>query len=397
MFRKVNSKNHMCCFVYKIFAATLLVLAFVYTVNAFAEEPRFATYHETATILVDQKLSNNVTASVSLQTTSLHEFQIPVALDAKIRNDTDVIAVIITNEDQCVLGVQDKVCVMINVKRAEGEGGIGEAQKKARVAGDSLIGDINDFFGMDAKFHSVFIHYDDKANQILGTSGDVSGRGTVSAVYVIPFENSDYLFNHLAGALIPNQIRSMGGFYEIAQNLAKDDQSRATFTILPKVQGSIMQLKVSEKYSNAAKQVTEIDPTKYLKVDQIKKSDYYKVGFFPLNSIVHVVVLPDSNVTRASADNVITGVIKNNQTIPSSLESSGWFFDSNSGNRIEAMYLFGTDFTADASHLKIRLEQGEKSTPISIGNNEIIILAGIGAAAAGAVVYYLKGIKPKKS
>lgn len=382
---------------YKVILSALLVLAFVYSVDAFAEEARFATYHETATILVDQKLSNNVTASISLQTTSLHEFQIPAELDAKIRNDTDIIAVLITNEDQCVLGVQDSVCVMVNIKRAEGEGGIKEAQQKAKIVGDALIGDINKFFGIDAKFHSVFIHYDDKANQILGTQGQVSGRGTVSAVYTIPFQNTDYLFNRVSGALIPSQIRNMGGFYELAQNLSKDDQSRATFSIIPQGPISIMQLKVSEKYSNTARQISEVDPLKYLKTDKIKKSDYYNVGFFPLNSIVHVVILPENNATKAIADNTITGVLKNNQTIPSSLETSGWFFDSNSGGKIEAMYLFGKDFTADASQLKIRLDDGTPDISIPAGNNEVIILVGIGAVAAGAVVYYLKGIKPKKN
>lgn len=377
----------------RIFIVFLLSLAVIYCANAFAEEPRLATFHETATILVDQKLSNNVTASVALQTTSLHEFQITPVLDAKIRNNTNIVAVVITNEDQCVLGVQDSVCVMINVKRQEGEGGIKEAQVKAKEAGDALIGDLNSFFGMDAKLHSVFIHYDDSANRILDTQGQVSGRGTVSAVYTIPFQSSDYLFNRLSGTLIPTQIRNMGGFYDIAQGLSKDDGSRVTFTILPQGQVSVMQLKVAEKYSNSAKQLTDVEPLKYLKVNEIKKSDYYKVGFFPLNSIVHVVILPSDESAVASASKTISSIVKNNQTIPASLEGSGWFFNSNSGKKIEAMYLFGKDHSASGSDLKISFGKETVSMPTSIGLTEIGILAGIGAAAAGAVVYYLKGIR----
>lgn len=382
---------------YKVFAALLLLIMVSYSASAFAEEPRFATFHETATILVDQKLSNNVTASVSLQTTSLHEFQISPALDEKIRNNTGIIAVVITNEDQCILGVQDSICVMINVKREEGEGGISEAQNRAKIAGNSIIGDLNDFFGMDAKFHSVFIHYDDKANQILETQGQVSGRGTVSAVYTIPFQNTDYLFNRISGALIPSQIRNMGGFYDVAQSLSKDESSRMTFTVIPQGPVSIMQLKVSEKYSNSASQVSDVDPLKYFGVSQIKKSDYYKVGFFPLNSIVHVVVLPSNNSTKATADSIIGAVTKNNQTVPSDLETAGWFFNSDSGKRIEAMYLFGKEYSADASDLKIHLDDGKPEISTSLGMTEIAILVGIGAAAAGASAYYLKGIKPKKN
>ena len=380
--------------VYRILAAVFAIIVLGYYTSAFAEEPRLATYHETATILVDQRLSNNVTASVSLQTTSLHEFQIPPELDQKIRNNTDIVAVVITNEDQCVLGVQDSVCVMVNVKRQEGEGGIKAAQEKARAAGESLIGYINEFFGMDAKPHSVFIHYDDDANKILGTGGQVSGRGTVSAVYTIPFQNSDYLYTRLAATLIPSQIRDMGGFYEVAEILAKDDGSRVTFTILPQGPISIMQLKVAEKYSSSAKSLTLVDPLKYLKVNEIKKSDYYKVGFFPLNSIVHVVILPTDESAEAFAGSEIESVIKNNQTVPSDLETSGWFFNSKSGKKIEAMYLFGKEDSADISDLKITFGKQDIVIP-SIGLMEIIILIGIGAAAAGAVVYYLKGIRPK--
>lgn len=379
--------------VYRIFG---LAFAFIIVsmIPAFAEEPRFATFHETATIFVDQKLSNNVTASVSLQTTSLHEFQIPPALDEKIRNMTDVVAVVITNENQCILGVQDQICIMINVKRMEGEGGIKAAQEKARTAGDALIDDINGFFGFDTEFHSVFIHYDDKANQALETAGQVSGRGTVSAVYTSPYQNTDFMFNRISAPLIPSQIRNLGGFYDVAQTLSKDDSSTVTFTIIPQGPISIMQLKVSEKYPNEAKSITQVDPLKYLKISQLKKSDYYKVGFFPLNSIVHVVILPNDESTKASANNIISGVMQNNQTIPSDLETGGWFFESDSGKKIEAMYLFGKEFTADGSDLKITFgKQGPIAT--SIGLTEIAILAGIGAAAAGAVVFYLRGMKSK--
>lgn len=387
---KISSVNS----VYRVFGLIFLVFVLGYTTMAFAEEPRLATFHETATILVDQRISNNVTASVSLQTTSLHEFQIPASLDQKIRNNTDIVAVVITNENQCVLGVQEDICIMINVRRVEGEGGIQAAQQKAKAAGDDIIQDLNNFFGFETKFHSTFIHYDDKTNQELGTQGQVSGRGTISAVYVASFQNTDFMFNRVSNALIPTQIRNLGGFYDIAQTLSKDDASRMTFTILPQGPISVMQLKVSENYPGVAKEIVTVEPLKYLKVNQVKKSDYYKVGFFPLNSIVQVVILPEDETAQASANSIIGSSIKNNQTIPSSLETSGWFFNSNSGKKIEAMYLFGKEFSADGTELKITFGE-EKTVPVNIGMTEIAILIGIGAAAAGAVVYYLKGIKSK--
>ncbi|MBI5145871.1 MAG: hypothetical protein HZA84_01475 [Thaumarchaeota archaeon] len=377
----------------------LLIFAMTYSVdNVFAEQARLATYHEVAQVIVDQKISNNVTASISLQTTSIQEFQIPPELDAKIRNNTDVVGIIITNENQCVLGVQDQICVMINTKRESGQGGIIEAQDKARKIGDSYIEEINNAFKLNTKFHSVFIHYDDSSNKALETSGQVSGSGTVSTVYTAQVQSTDYMFNKISAILIPMQIRNMGGFFDVAQELAKDDNSRMSFTILPREHDYIMQLKVSEKYPNTAKETKEIDTLKLFKVDEIKKSNYFSDGFFPLNSLIHIVVLPaDDTIKVHTNTNVIDSIEKNNQTVPADITKSGWFFNSKSGNKIEAMYLFGDEFSAKRQDLIMTL--GEKENMIEGGNlpgaNEMYILIGIGVVAAGAAIYYLKGFRAK--
>jgi hypothetical protein len=381
--------------VYRFLIAFLLFFS-AYVGFAFAEEPRYATYHEMASVIVDQRISNNVTASITLQTTSIKEFQVPPDLDAKIRDNPDIIAVVITNEDQCVLGVYEQICVLINSKRTEGAG-IKETQDKARQIGDSLIGDINSAFGLKAEPHSVFLHYDDISNRALGTTGEVSGAGTVSAVYTAPMQNTDFMFTKISGILIPRQIRELGGFYDTAQILAGDDSSRMTFTILPKEEGSIMQLKVALDYPNMARGLTTVEPLEFLKVDQIRKSDYYSVGFFPLNSLVHVVILSPDNSTKIHADSVIEPIIKNGERIPSNLTKSGWFFNSESGQKIEAMYLFGEEFSADSSSLELSLDMREEKIQTDIKFDESYILIGIGIAAAAAAAYYLKGIRAKNA
>jgi hypothetical protein len=408
LFFKFLNQNEFCArlivksgflqVVCRFFLGFLIVLAILHGGSAFAEEPRFATYHEIASVIVDQKISNNVTASVSLQTTSIKEFQVPPELDFKIRNNTDIVAVVITNEEQCVLGVHDSICVMINVKRVSGEGGIKAIQQKTRQIGDSLIGDINDTFSLDTDFHSIFVHYDDRTNKALDTTGEVSGAGTVSAVYTAPMQNTDFLFSKISGILIPRQIREFGGFYSVATEIAKDDSSRMSFTILPKSEGSLMQLKVSEDYPGIARDLSEIDTLKYLKVEEIKKSDYYKVGFFPLNSLVHVVILPSNNVTKVHpAADVIEPTTKNGERIPSDLTKSGWFFNSESGQKIEAVYLFGESFLAKQSELFFTLG-GNDAVPIDHQTSyEMYILIGIGVASAGAAIFYLKGFKAKKT
>lgn len=376
-------------------SVVFFVLVLFFGANAFAQEPRLATFHEVATIFVDQRLSNNVTASVSLQTTSIQEFQIPPELDAKIRNNTDIIAVIITNEDQCVLGVQEQICVLINTKRIQGEGGIRATQERAREIGNSLISDINSAFSLDTKFHSVFIHYSDATNQALETTGDVSGTGTVSAVYTAPVQSTDFMFNRISTTLIPKQIRGFGGFYDMAQEISKSDKSRMTFSILPQGDVSVMQLKVAEKYPNIARDLNEVDPLQYLKVDQIRRSGYYSVGFFPLNSLVQVVILPHDDNIDIHARNMIASTVKNNQTIPADLSNAGWFVNTDSEKRIEAIYLFGTTTSAGKNDLLITFDKPVLQIPNTVGMDEMYLVIGIAIAAAGAVVFYLRGIRKK--
>ncbi|MFY9300563.1 MAG: hypothetical protein WAO91_05185 [Candidatus Nitrosotenuis sp.] len=379
---------------YRFLFVFLLVLLASYTNQAFAAEPRLSTYREMASVIVDQRISNNVTASISLQTTSIQEFQVPPELAAKIQNNTDIIAVAITNEDQCVLGVQEQICVLVNSKREPGIG-ITETQQKARQIGDSIIGDINSAFGLKAQFHSVFLHYDDKSNRALETTGEISGAGMVSAVYTAPLQNTDFMFTKISGILIPRQIRQLGGFYDTALVLARDDSSRMAFTILPQDEGLLMQLKVSQRYPHIAKDLTTVEPLEFLKVDQLKKSDYFSVGFFPLSSLVQVVVLPLENVTKAYADNIIEPTIKNGERVPSDLSKNGWFFNSDSGSKIEAIYLFGEQFSASPENLSITFGQVEQKPEVKF--DESYILIAIGVAAAGAAAYYLKGFRAKKN
>ncbi|MEX1054159.1 MAG: hypothetical protein WEC35_07150, partial [Nitrosopumilaceae archaeon] len=165
--------------------------------------------------------------------TSTQEIRVPVELDQKIRDTEHVVAVVITNENQCVLGVKDEACVLINISREGFEGGITEAQSSAREIGDSLIGDINKAFDIDSKFHSVFIHSDDKINRELETSGIISGRGIVSAVYTIPKSDTSFLYEKLSAILLPKQIRDAGGFLAVAKKISDDSISSVTFSIIP--------------------------------------------------------------------------------------------------------------------------------------------------------------------
>ncbi|HSD04624.1 MAG TPA: hypothetical protein VLB45_02605, partial [Nitrosopumilaceae archaeon] len=188
----------------KLVFGILTIFLFFGGFAAYGQEARLATFHETAQVIIDERFQHQSSSSISIISTSAQEIRVPIDLDQMIHNATNVVAVIITNEDQCVLGVQDSTCVMINISREGFEGGINEAQSKGREIGDSLITDINKAFNLDTKFHSVFIHIDDKINKELETSGVVSGKGIVSAVYTMTKQDTSYLFEGLSTILIPS-------------------------------------------------------------------------------------------------------------------------------------------------------------------------------------------------
>ena len=380
-----------------------LVLTFSY-VGVFAQDPQLATYQETAQVIIDKSLSNNVTAAIALQSTSNQEIRIPVELSNKIQETERVVAVIITSEEQCVLGVQNESCIMVNLSREGIEGGIIAIQDTGRMIGDSLIEDINSAFDTDAKIHSVFLHQKDEPNKALETSGIISGRGTVSAVYTMPREDSDAMFEKFSAILIPKEIRESGGFFDIAKKLSTEQDSRMTLSIIPQNGISLYQLKISIDYPNSAEGIESVNPLEFLKSDNLIRSDYFSNDFYPLNSLLKVVLLSNEQVKVQDVNTkIIPGIIRDGEPFPAEITIDGWFFEQESGQKIEATYLFGKKTSIGKNELVFTVGpiDGENNlVDIPSDSNEfdsfqIVILVGIIMAAAGATIFYLKGFRGK--
>ena len=184
----------------------------------YSQEMSHATFQETAQIIIDKTISQNVTASITLQSTSIQEIKIPAELEQKIRENNRIKAIIFTNQEQCVLGVVDKSCIMINVERNLEDKGIIAIQDSTKEMAGLYIDKINKAFDTDAEFHSVFIHSDDESNKALETSGAVSGRGMISAVYTLPMEDSNSMYEKISGILIPKTIREGEDFMMLPKN-----------------------------------------------------------------------------------------------------------------------------------------------------------------------------------
>ena len=332
-----------------------LVLVSSISINeSFAQEIRKASYTEMAQVIIDKKLTNSVITSITLQSTSNQEFQIPNTVIDKIQQNQRILSVTLTNVEGCgVLGVQDNACILVNISREGLEGGIRETQDLAREIGDSVIDDLNRAFGTNAEFHSVYIHTGNEVNTALGTSGDVSGRGTTSAIYLIPYQSTDFMYSDISSRIIAKQIRESGGFFEQSKQLAKNDSSTMTLSIIPEKAYMLFMIKIIVPSAGIAEQITEINPLEFLGTDNLQRSKYFSQAFYPLNSLIHVSVLSDDY----KVDKIQGKVVESLET-EDDLRKNGWYFISQSES-IDARYLFGKKDVVKEDDLRFTIYSGD--------------------------------------
>ncbi|RNJ78187.1 MAG: hypothetical protein D9C04_07640 [Nitrosopumilus sp. B06] len=359
----------------------IILLVALGAADAYAQETGLATFLETAQIIVDKTVSHEVTASITLQSTSIQEIIIPAELEERIRKDGQIKAVIVTNEDTCVLGVVEMSCVIINVERNPADKGINAIQESTKNIGDQYIDEINLALGTDARFHSVFLH-GAEASKALDISN--TGKEIVSAVYTMFKEETDQMYARTTDQMIPKEIRDGGGFYDVARGLSGENTKMA-FSMIPLQDRSLLQIKVTASYPGAAN-ATKFSPLEYLKVDELPRSGYFASGFYPLNSIVQIVVLSPEE-TFVSGVKIAASKIIDGEKIPTDVSAAGWLFDPDSGQKIQGKYLFGKDITATSAMLEFRLGEEDYGQHVIIG---VIVMVAIAAA-----VFYLRGYRSK--
>ncbi|HUT06118.1 MAG TPA: hypothetical protein VMW74_05460 [Nitrosopumilaceae archaeon] len=380
----------------KVICLLVLVGILAITTNyVYSQEASLATFQETAQVLVDKSRSQNVTASIILQTTNIQEIKIPPELENNIRENDRITSVIITNQQHCILGVVDKSCVIINIKRDLSDKGIIQIQESTKAVAELFIDEINQTFDTDAQFHSTFVNSDDEINRALETSGVVSGRGTVSAVYTMPMEDSSSMYEKISAILIPKVIRDSGGFYETAKNLSADRNAKVTFSIIPQENNSLLQLKLSVDYPEAATNLSKLTPLEYFGTDELKRSEYFSSGFYPLNSIFQIVILSDEHASIANVrGNTIPTKMIEGEMIPTVINQKGWIFDPEEGEIIQGKFIFGQETSIYENDLIFSLADNESTVLNETTFDEslivliIIIIGGIGAA-----LFFLKGYK----
>ena len=381
-----------------------------------------ATFQESALIIYDQQYSKSVVMSVGLETTDNQEIRFTDELVQKINDNDKIRAVVFTNVGECVIGVtSEEQCIMINFdyQQLKGDGGIRMVQDSAREMGNEIIDDLYETLGVEGEFHSTFIHTVDDANMLLETSGVISGRGAVSATYTMPKQSTDFLFTGLSGKILSKDIREGEGFYDISKKLTKDEDSIISISIIKTGDSNLFIFKVTKEVKNIADDISKINILENFGVDEISRSNVFDEKNVPLNSVIHLVVIPYES---SKIDTIATHAITDLTTLDN-ISKKGWFFSSPAGDSIDAKFLFGQDKVIQKDELRVEIGPWDGESELSFYSVEDIpreetkeyesiedfgkkdstddgsqyaILVIIIAIGIGAAIFYLKGYKPKR-
>mgnify|MGYP003987961507 FL=1 len=364
-----------------------------------SQEIGLSTFQETAQLIIDNKLTQETITSITLLSSNIQEIKIPVEFEQKIKDNKRIQAIVVTNENNCVLGVIDQSCILINIDRNPEDKGINAIQDSSKKIGESLIGEINQIFDTNAEFFQVFIHTSAKSNEELDTSGIISGTGAISAVYTMPMEDTHSMYEKMSSMLISKQIRDSGGFYNIARNISTEENAKMSFSIIPTESKTLSQLRVSvsnptEEIIEKSKTDIKINPFEFFKIKDLNRSEYFSIGNYPLNSIFQIVILSneDKIISNVKGNTIPTQTIDGIE-IPMEITKNGWIFDPKNGTQIQGKYIFGEKTTINENELKFSLSEKNMQTNEMELDESIIVVGIITIISIGAAIFYLKGYK----
>jgi hypothetical protein len=380
-----------------ILVIAIIGIAGISTNYAYSQEIGLATFQESAQVIIDKKINYESTTSITLSSSNIQEILIPTELEQKIRENQRIQAVIITNQNNCTLGVNDQSCIIINIERNPEDKGIFAIQDSTREIADLYIDEVNQVFDTNAEFFQVYIHTNDDTNQALDTSGIISGTGTISAVYTMPMEDTDSMYSKLSSMLLSKSIRDGGGFYDTAKLLSMEQNSKMSFSITPLESKSLLQLRISgnSPITTEMEGVTpKINPLEFFNIENLNRSDYFSSGNYPLNSIFQIVIISngETNVSDVKGDIIQTEKIDGIE-MPIEVTKKGWIFDPQRGELIQGKFIFGESISVNENELKFSLGGNNLQSKEIELDESIVVVIIITIVSIGAAIFYLKGYK----
>jgi len=380
-----------------IFIIAIIGITGISTNYVYSQEIGLATFQESAQVIIDKKINYESITSITLSSSNIQEILIPTELEQKIRENQRIQAVIITNQNNCTLGVNDQSCIIINIERNPEDKGIFAIQDSTREMADLYIDELNQVFDTNAKFFQVYIHTSDETNQALDTSGIISGHGIISAVYTMPMEDTESMYGKLSSMLLSKSIRDGGGFYDTANVLSMKQNAKMSFSITPLESKSLLQLRISANApitSQMEGATPKINPLEFFNIENLNRSDYFSSGNYPLNSIFQIVIISnnETNVSDVKGNIIPTEKIDGIE-MPIEVTKKGWIFDPQRGELIQGKFIFGESISVNENELKFSLGGNNlQSKDIELDESTIVVII-ITIGSIGAAIFYLKGYK----
>ena len=301
-------------------------------------ELEFADFQEHLQIVLNKKNATSELSAILISPNSQDIF-IPPRLESTILNTDSLHAVVFSNKWMCAPGLAADPCILVQINR-EGLGEFKETvQKNTREIADQIVYD-SQFIGLNAEFHSIVIEAGKPSQNI---------PPLATVVYVTNYFPTERLISLVGNQTLDAGIINAGGFYSILNTLTENDYTEFHLTLIPDNDKLVRNVMVTLSTSNLPDEIINVDTVSPLDLitasvpsytdNEIYRSEYYSEGFFPLNSVINVLVITEPGYQVKSVNGGLIETISS----PRDLENAGWFFTSNSNGKIEGKFLFGLD------------------------------------------------------
>ena len=335
--------------------------------------PEEHSLREHLQIIIDQREFQN-RISVGLLSKNPEDIKLPDNMEA-ISSNPNIHSMVVTNEFACAPTKTDKACVIIEVER-EGLGdNLTEMKKNAREIADKIWytqkGEYAGAIVFTPEFYSTT--FQAKSGLSADEAKRLGEKGSVAKiVYTIHKQPTNKLFTALSTMLLSNDIRTSGGFYDIAKKLSENYFSEFTVTIIPLENEMLRELHISLLCSNEIRELVncdrlydeltptdpegkideqiargDISPLDIMQVENISRSKIFLDEFLPLNSVIQVLILSEEDLQVKSVN---SNVIENLRHL-GDIQESGWFFISEAGQKIDGRYIFGPESSVSKNDL----------------------------------------------
>ena len=330
-------------------------------------QPEQHSLKEILQIIIDQKEYKN-RISVILMSKNPNDILLPDNIEA-ISSNPNISSMTITNEFACASTKIENACIIIEVKREALGDDLAEMKKNAREIADKIIADGVIIFSPE--FYSI--SFQPKGGLSVDEAKRLGEKGIVAKVmYTIHKQPTSQLFTALSTMLLSNDIRTSGGFYNIAEKLSENYFSEFTVVMIPLENDMLRELHISllcsserrelvnceRLYSEVIAGVQEgtideqiargyVSPLDFIQVENISRSKIFSDEFLPLNSLIQVLIFSEEDLQVKSVN---SNVIENLQTL-GDIQKNGWFFISESGKVIDARYIFGQESSVSKNDL----------------------------------------------